>query len=75
MVDLAGMNSTLQACWAHGGIIVTFVTIQFNVSHLFAHFKCQTVLFDLYIGPYQVVQLQVRVGLGAMAMKRYFTFS
>ena len=37
------------------------------------HFKCQTVLFDPYIGPYQVLPLRVRVDLSAMA-KEYSTF-
>ena len=37
-------------------------------------FKCQTVLFDPSIGPYQVLLLWVRVDLGAMAMKGYSTF-
>ena len=31
-----------------------FQTVMFSISHLFAHFKCLTVLFDLLIGPYQV---------------------
>ena len=37
-------------------------------------FKCQTILFDLKIGPYQVLTLQARVDLGAMAMKVYSAF-
>ena len=32
------------------------------------------VLFDTWIGPYQVLPLRVRVDLGTMAMKRYSTF-
>ena len=32
------------------------------------------VLFDLEIGPYQVLPLRARVDLGAMSMKRYSTF-
>ena len=31
---------------------VLFLTIQFSIIHLFAQFKCQTVLFDSLIGPY-----------------------
>ncbi len=31
-------------------------------------------LFDPYIGPYQVLPLRARVVLGAMAMKGYSTF-
>ena len=42
-----------------------FLTIQFSISHLFAlslnfkhfYFKCQTVLFDPWIGSYQELQL------------------
>ena len=52
---------------------VLFQTIQFSISHLFAQFKYQTVLFDPLIGPYQVLPLQDRVG--AMAMKGYSEFS
>ena len=37
-------------------------------------FKCQAVLFDLKIELYQVLLLQVRVTLGAMAMKGYSNF-
>ena len=36
--------------------------------------KCQTVLFDPWIGPYQVLQLRASVDLGAMAMKGYSAF-
>ena len=42
---------------------VLFFTIQFICSH--------SVLFDPYIGPYQVLLLRVRVDLGAMVMKEY----
>ena len=38
------------------------------------HFKCQTVLFDPSIGPYQVLPLQVRVDLVEMEMKGYSLF-
>ena len=31
-------------------------------------FKCQTVLFDLYIGPYKVLSLQVRLEMGVMSV-------
>ena len=54
---------------------VLVITIWCNTSHLFAHsLNGQTVLFDPLIGPYQVLLLWVRVGLGAMVMKRYSTF-
>ena len=42
---------------------VLFQTIQFSISHLFAQSLCQTVLFDPYIGSYQVLLLQTRVDL------------
>ena len=52
-----------------------FEAIQFSISHLFAlSLKCQTVLFDPEIGPYQVLLFQARVGLGVITMKRYSTF-
>ncbi len=53
---------------------VLFLTIQFNRSHLFALSLCQTVLFDPLIISYQMLPLQVRVDLGAMAMKEYSAF-
>ena len=53
---------------------VLFQTIQFSISHLFALFKFQTVLFDLLIGPYQLLPLQIRVDLGEILMKVYSTF-
>ena len=36
--------------------------------------KCQTVLFNLLIEPYQVLPLQARVDMGTMVMKRYSAF-
>ena len=41
------------------------------MSSVCTQFKCQTVLFDPLIKPYQVVLQQVRVDLGVMAKKRY----
>ena len=47
-----------------------FLIIKSSIYHLFAHsLNSQTFLFDPLIGPYQVLPLQVRVDLGAMAMK------
>ena len=34
-----------------------------------------TILFDRYIGPYQVLPLRARVNQGALAMKEYSAFS
>ena len=48
-----------------------FQIIQFRIS---THFKCQTVLFDLLIGSYQMLPLRHRLNLGAIAIKRYFSF-
>ena len=48
-----------------------------HLSHdafAYTHFKCQTVLFELYIVPYQVLPLRVRVDLGTMALKGYSAF-
>ena len=50
---------------------VLFLTIQFSIS---TQFKWQTILLDPNIGPYRVLPLQVRVGLAAMAIKRYSLF-
>ena len=44
------------------------------MSFVYTQFECQTVLFDPYIGPYQVPPLQVKVGLGVMLMKGYSAF-
>ena len=55
----------------------TFLTIQFNISHLFVIcqlFNCQTVLFDPWIGLYHEQPLPVRVDLEAMAMMEYTKF-
>ena len=43
-------------------------------SFICTQFKCQTVLFDPKIGPYQVLPLWACVDLGAMVMKGYATF-
>ena len=51
------------------------LTIQFNISHLFALFKCQTVLFNLYIGPYSKLPLWAKVNLEAMSVEEYFAFA
>ena len=40
----------------------------------FELFKCQTVLFDPKIRPYQVQPLWIKVNLGVMAMKGYSSF-
>ena len=37
---------------------VLYLTIRFSISHLFAQFECQRVLFDPLIGPYQVQPLR-----------------
>ena len=52
---------------------VLFLIIQFNIWHLFAS-VCQTVLFDSKTGPYQMLPLQVRVDLRAMAINGYSAF-
>ena len=56
--------------------VILFVTIQFSIRHSFAlsYDDRYSVLFDPEIGPYQVLPLQARVNLGAMAMKRYSAF-
>ena len=54
-------------------IQVSLFTIN-HTSFICNQFKCQTVLFDQKIGPYQVLQLRVRVGLGAIAIKEYSGF-
>ena len=56
------------------GQTVLFLTIQLSISRLLSQFKCQTVLFDPLIGPYQVLPLRVRVDIGTMAIKEYSTF-
>ena len=46
--------------------------MQIDISHLFA--LSLNVLFDLKIGPYQVLPLRDRVDREAMAMKGHSTF-
>ena len=41
------------------------------MSFVCTQFKCQIVLFDPQMGPYQVLSLQVRMGLGVMSVKEY----
>ena len=48
---------------------VLFQPIHFSRSHC-TQFKCQIVLLDSLIGPFQVLPLWTRVDLGLMAMKR-----
>ena len=48
---------------------IGFLTIQFSTSNLFAWFKCQTILFDPWIGHYRVLPSKAREDLGAMAIK------
>ena len=50
---------------------ILFPPIQFCIT---SQFKCQTVLFDLSIRPYQLLPLLARVGLRAIAMKWYSAF-
>ena len=65
-----------QNSWIHAFLrgnvkTVLFLTIQFRMSLVCTHFKCKTVLFASLIGPSQMLSLQDRVDLGAMAMKGY----
>ena len=53
---------------------VLLLTIQFSLSHSFAQIKCQTVLFDLLLGPCQVLLLWVIVDSGVMVTKEYSVF-
>ena len=48
---------------------VLFLAVQFSMLFVCTRFKCQTVLLDPQIGPYQVLLLLLRVNLGVMAMK------
>ena len=41
------------------------------MSFVCREFKCQTILFDPQIGPYQVPPIRARVDLRAMVMKGY----
>ena len=56
-------------CIQLNGQTVLFLTIWFNISHLFAHsLNYQTVLFYPIIGFYQVLPQWARVDLGAMTI-------
>ena len=39
-----------------------------------AQFKSETLLFDSWIRPFQVLTLQAKVDLGEMVLKEYFAF-
>ena len=55
--------------------IALFLTIQFSISHIFGHNSNVKHFFLTHrYGPYQVLPHPVRVELGVMAMKGYFTF-
>ena len=54
--------------------IVVFKKIQFNMSFFCTQFKCETVLFHPYRGPYRMVPLWVKVNLEVMGMTRNSTF-
>ena len=51
---------------------VLFQTIYFSIGHLFE--LRLNVLFDPYIGSFQVPQIRTRGDLGAMAIKGYSAF-
>ena len=44
------------------------------MSFVYTQFECQTVVFDPFIGPYQLLPLWAKMDLRVMAMKRYSTF-
>ena len=52
-----------------------FVTVTISYqSFVRTQLKCQTVLFDPYIVPYEMLTVWARVDQGAMVMKGYFMF-
>ena len=51
-----------------------FLNLTYHKLIVCRQFQCQIVLFDPYVGPYQVLPLRSRVNLGAMTMKGYSTF-
>ena len=51
------------------------LTVQLHVSNLFSMLKCQPNLFDPLIGPYWMLPFRIRLDLGVIAIKRYFTFT
>ena len=57
-------------------MIKQFYFKKFYLAYIicFAQFKCQIVLFDPLIRPYQVLPFRGRVDLGVMAMKGYTIF-
>ena len=56
------------------GQTVLFLTIWFNVGHLFAHNLNHKQFYLTHIGPYQMLPLWVGVNLRVMAIKGYSTF-
>ena len=53
---------------------VLFLRIQFSLSFICTQFKCQTVLFDPKIRPFQALPLRDNVDQGAIIMKGYAAF-
>ena len=58
-----------------GAVGVFYSPSRLGKSFVCTKFKCQIVLFDPKIEPYQVLPLKVRVDLGVMEMKGYSTFT
>ena len=57
------------------GLIVKNVSISsYSVYSIHFSISMLLVIFNPYIGPYQVLPLRARVDLGAMAMKGYSVF-
>ena len=74
MVPISANNSMKHQSFVHRLLndqTVLFLTIQFNIRHFFAH---SLNVKHLYFTHYLVLELQVRMDMEAMTMKRYSTF-
>ena len=73
--DSSIWNNSVKQFKSKYGLIVKNVSISsYSVYSIHFSISMLLVLFNPYIGPYQVLPLQARVDLGAMAMKGYSAF-
>ena len=70
-VLLFNTNNSIQSVF-HLQTAKWFQVLLYNTN---TQLNGETVLFNLLMGPYQVLRLWIKVGLGVMATIGYFTFS
>ena len=59
--------------WLNALLCITNNSIK-DQSFIYTQFKCQMILFDPEIGPYQELPFRIRVDVEAWVMKEYIAF-